>query len=304
MEKQPFFASRDTSAVLSALKNGGIFIFDGAIGTELGRRGLETSPAINLNHPADVLEIHRAYAAAGVDALTTNTFAANRIYTQSHNLSLDLQAANLAAVRLAREAAGNKQHVLGNLGPTGCLLQPYGEYSERQLYESYLEQATILAGGGVDGFIIETMTDLREALCALKACKEASDLPALVTLSFFTAEKGGRTVMGNQVSEIASALEEDGADAVGANCGELTPAEMARIAYLYKQHTALPVMIQPNAGRPKLKGKLTVYDMTPEKFAGGIMQCVKQGAQIIGGCCGTTPAHLQAVIALQGREPD
>jgi 5-methyltetrahydrofolate--homocysteine methyltransferase len=298
MEKQPFFASYDSSAVLSALNNRKILIFDGAIGTALARRGLETSPAINLSHPDDVLEIHRGYAAAGVDALTTNTFAANRIYTQSHGISLDLQEANLAAVRLAREAAGNKQHVFGNLGPTGCLLQPYGEYSERQIYESYLEQATILAGGGVDGFIIETMTDLREALCALKACKAASDLPALVTLSFFTAEKGGRTVMGNQVSEIAVALEEQGADALGANCGELTPEEMARIAHFYRQHTSLPVMIQPNAGRPKLKGSLTVYDMTAEEFAGGIMQCVKQGAQIVGGCCGTTPEHLRAVIAL------
>jgi len=298
MEKHPFDTVKDSCAILSHLREQRIFIFDGAIGTELVRRGLDTSPSVNLNSPADILSFHREYAAAGVDALTTNTFAANRIYAETHGISADLQKINLAGARLAREAAGNTQYVFGDIGPTGQLLKPYGEYSEQQFYANYLEQALTLAGGGVDGYIIETMIDLREAICALKACREASNLPVFVTLSFSTVEKGGRTIMGNTAAETALALEKDGADAVGANCGDLSPMDLARIAYIFSQHTALPVVIQPNAGRPKIQGKQTVYDMSPHEFADGLKECASGGAAVLGGCCGTTLAHLQAAIAL------
>lgn len=270
-------------------------LFDGAMGTELFRRGLETGPDANLTVAEHILDIHSQYAAAGADAITTNTFTANRIYGKSHGLKVDWQEVNLAGARLARDAAGEGRYVFGNLGPTGRLLAPYGEYTEKQFYESYLEQAAVLASGGVDGYIIETMTDLREAICALKACKEAAALPVIVTLSFSTTEKGGRTNMGNTAAEIAETLEKHGADAAGANCGELAPDEMARITAILKRHTSLPVIIQPNAGRPKLLGGRTVYDMSPEGFAVGIQTCIDRGASIIGGCCGTTPAHLQAV---------
>lgn len=273
-----------------------VFLFDGAIGTELAKRGLETSGIINLDKPEHILDFHREYAALGVDALTTNTFTMNRLYVETHGLEADLREVNLAGARLAREAAGSRQYVFGDLGPTGRLLEPYGEHTEEHFYENYLEQALILAEGGVDGFIIETMTDLREAVCALKACKSAATLPIIVTLSFSTIEKGGRTVMGSTVAETAVMLEQHGADAIGANCGELTPLEMARIAAMFKQHTALPIIIQPNAGRPNLINGCTVYNMAPEDFADGIMQCIESGASIIGGCCGTTLAHIQAVI--------
>ncbi len=280
------------------LTNKKVFLFDGAIGTELARRGLETYITVNLTKPEHILDIHREYAAVGVDALTTNTFTMNRVYIESHGLDADLREVNLAGARLAREAAGKGQYVFGDLGPTGCLLEPYGEYTEEHFHQNFLEQAAILATGGVDGFIIETMTDLREAVCALKACKEAAGLPVIVTLSFSTIKNGGRTIMGSAVAESATALEKYGADAVGANCGELTPKELARIAAMYKRQTALPIIIQPNAGKPKLLGGRTVYDMPPEEFAEGVMQCVDSSATILGGCCGTTPAHLQALVRL------
>jgi 5-methyltetrahydrofolate--homocysteine methyltransferase len=273
-----------------------ILIFDGAMGTELVRRGLKPGGSINLDHAEDIIELHRAYLETGVDIITTNTFTLNRISCQSHGLTGNLVEVNLAGVRLGREAAAGKAYVFGDIGPTGKLLEPYGSFSEEQFYDNFKEQARILAEGGSDGLIIETMTDLREALCALKASKDATDLPVIVTLSFATTEKGGRTIMGSSVAEVAKLLEENGADAVGANCGDLAPAEMAEIAALYREKTTLPILIQPNAGKPRLIQGETIYDMPPEKYAEGIMQCLDSGASLIGGCCGTTLDHIRAVV--------
>lgn len=271
-------------------------IFDGAMGTELARRGLETGGNLNLTAADSIFDFHREYADMGVDCITTNTFTMNRIYVESHKIDTDLRKVNEAGVNLARRAAGNNHYVFGDLGPTGRLLEPYGEYTEEEFIKNYREQATILTGAEVDGLIIETMTDLREANCALKGCKMVSDLPVIVTLSFTTVTRGGRTIMGSSVADIAKTLELNGADAIGTNCGDLTPLEMAEIVALYKKHTSLPVLVQPNAGRPKLKDGKTIYDMTPSEFADGIIQCIENGADIVGGCCGTTLDHMRAVV--------
>ena len=271
-------------------------VFDGALGTELSRRNRTGGITHNLENPGPILDFHREYAGLGVDFLTTNTFTANRIYCETHGVSVDILAANRAGVELARQVAGSDQYVIGDLGPTGRLLKPYGEYSEEQFYSNFYEQAAVLAENGVDGLIIETMTDLREAVCALKACKAASSLPVLVTLSYSTTEKGGRTIMGSALEEAATELEKYGADAVGANCGELTPLQMAEIAGLYKRCTSLPIIIQPNAGIPKLVDGKTVYGMSPADFAAGIKKCIENGASIVGGCCGTTIEHIKALI--------
>lgn len=273
-----------------------VIIFDGGTGTELARRGVEASGVTNLANPEAILKFHSDYVGLGVDALTTNTFTMNRISIESKGLKVDLREVNLAGVNLARDAAGENQYVFGNIGPTGKLLEPYGTYSEEQFADNFEEQARILLEGGVDGFIIETMTDLREAVCAVKAARAISDLPIIVTLSFASTEKGGRTIMGNTVSEVAEVLEKHEADVLGANCGDLAPLEMARIAAIYKEHTSLPVLIQPNAGMPKLIDDQTVYDMSPEEFAKGVMKCINSGASLVGGCCGTTLEHLEAVI--------
>jgi 5-methyltetrahydrofolate--homocysteine methyltransferase len=271
-------------------------IFDGALGTELSRRKLSGGIALNLENPGPILDFHREYAALGVDFLTTNTFTANRIYCETHGLSVDFLAANQAAVDLARQATGSGQYVIGDLGPTGRLLEPYGEYSEEQFYSNFYEQAAILSESGADALIVETMTDLREAVCALKACKAASDLPVIVTLSYSTTDKGGRTIMGSTIADAAAELEKIGADAVGANCGELTPLQMAEIAGIYSRHTLLPIIIQPNAGIPRLVGGKTVYEMNPADFAAGIDRCIENGASIVGGCCGTTLEHIKSLF--------
>lgn len=273
-----------------------VIIFDGALGTELVRRGLDTGASVNLTSPEAVKLLHRDYASTGINCLITNSFTLNRISLEAKKMTVDIREINLAAVKIARSAAGEKQYVFGDIGPTGKLLKPYGDYSEEQFYENFKEQALILDEGGVNGIIIETMTDLREAVCALKAVKDSVDLPVIVSLSYTSAEKGGRTMMGNNVEEIAKALEKNGADVAGANCGDLVPLDMARIASLYKEYTDLPVMIQPNAGLPRLVNGSTLYDMTPRDFADGVAKCIESGATLVGGCCGTTIEHIRAVV--------
>jgi 5-methyltetrahydrofolate--homocysteine methyltransferase len=271
-------------------------VFDGAMGSELSRRGLQPGCELNLSEPQQISAMHHEYTVIGVDFLTTNTFTANRIYLETHGQEGDLQAINRAGVELAREAAGPKQYVIGDIGPTGRLLKPYGEYAEEQFMENFREQALVMIESGADGLLVETMTDLREALCALKACREVTSLPVMVTLSYSTTDKGGRTIMGSGVAEAATELEKHGAAVVGANCGDLDPLQMAEIAALYRQHTSLPIMIQPNAGIPKLVGGKTVYGMNPTDFAAGVARCIENGASIVGGCCGTTLDHIRSII--------
>ncbi len=275
-----------------------IVIFDGGMGSLLAGRGCGTSGASNLENPEAVREIHGEYAAAGADVLITNTFTMNRISIESHGLDLELEEVNQAGVSLARRAAGAEKLVFGDIGPTGQLLEPYGSYKEEQFYNNYLEQAGIFAGEDVDGLIIETFTDLREAECALRACKDQTDLPLIVSLAYTTAEKGGRTIMGSAVKEAAALAEKYGAAAVGANCGDLDPEGMAVITGFYREATSLPLIIQPNAGKPKLVGSETRYDMQPDQYAQGVAKCIENGALIVGGCCGTPPAHIEAVAAL------
>jgi 5-methyltetrahydrofolate--homocysteine methyltransferase len=277
------------------LKNNPFVIFDGAMGTQLAKRGLEMGDANNIKNPRQVLEIHREYIDSGADALITNTLTMNRIYLESHGIDVDIRGVNLAGAELARRAAGSSRFVFGDIGPTGKLLQPYGDYTEEQLYENFREQAEILAEGCVDGFIIETMMDLREAVCALKACKSVADLPVIVSLSYSTTTQGGRTVMGNTVAEVAQALAQNGADAIGSNCGELDPDEMAILTAVYRESTDLPIIMEPNAGKPKLLNNQAVFDMEPGEFADGLMKSIGHGAKIVGGCCGTGPAHIYAI---------
>jgi 5-methyltetrahydrofolate--homocysteine methyltransferase len=222
----------------------------------------------------------------------------NRLYIETHNVDVSVQEINRAGAQLADQAAGCGQYVLGNLSSTGKLLEPYGDYTEAQFYAAFKEQAQALAEAGVDGLLIETVFDLREAVCALRACKENTALPVLVCIAFQTDEKGGRTMMGDIAEQCAKQLTEAGADAVGANCGDLDPSQMAKVVALLKAATDLPIVAQPNAGRPKLVEGKAVFEMDPESFAEGITECIGAGARIVGGCCGTTSHHIKAIHEL------
>jgi len=283
---------------IAKLKSGEPLIFDGAMGTMLGIKGLPLSGgANNLDHPQVVGEVHREYLEAGSNCLITNTLTMNRIYVESHDLDVDWEKANEIGAQLAREAAGNKAFVFGDIGPTGQMLAPLGEYEPEVLKQSFQEQAQILAANKVDGFIIETMFDVEEALLALAACKEVSDLPVVFSMTFATTNKGGRTIMGNSSLECAQRAEAAGAAVAGCNCGDLAPAEMAVIV-ANMSGCGLPIIVQPNAGKPRLVGTQTVYDLPPAEFAAGIKKCFEAGARIAGGCCGTSPDHLAAIAAI------
>jgi len=273
-------------------------LLDGAMGTQLAEAGLEMGGQTCITHPDAVLAIHRQYVECGVDMITTNTLTMNRLSIESHNVSVDIREVNLAGVRLAKTAIHEGQYVLGDMGSTGKMLKPYGNISENEAYEAFAEQAAILAEGGVDGFIIETMFDLREALCALKACKSVTELPVIVSMAFNSLQKGKRTVMGNSAPDCAKALTEAGASVVGANCGSIDPLQMVEIISEMREVTSLPLLAQPNAGKARFVENRTVYDMTPSDFADGVYKCLQAGAWLVGGCCGTSPAHIRAVAAL------
>lgn len=280
---------------LNLLQNQRVVLLDGAMGTQLDRRGLMSRGLNNLDEPEAVLEIHQEYARCGCHALTTNTLTMNRIYVETHKVGVSVEDVNRAGARLASQAAGCGQYILGNMSSTGQLLEPYGAYTQGQFHDAFREQADLLAEASVDAFLIETMFDLREALCALRACKEGASLPVLVSIAFSTETKGGRTMMGDTAEQCARQLTDAGADVVGANCGDLDPSQMAEVVTLLAGATDLPVLAQPNAGRPKLVGGRTVFEMEPRPFAEGIAECIEAGARIVGGCCGTTPAHIKAV---------
>jgi 5-methyltetrahydrofolate--homocysteine methyltransferase len=287
--------------LFTALRRKDVILLDGAIGTELDKRGLMGRGRTNLDNPDVVLEIQREYAGCGCDAITANTLTMNRIYIETHNVGVSVKEVNRAGVEIAKEAVGEGQCVLGNLSSTGQMLEPYGTYKESQFYDAFKEQAGILADSGADGFLIETIFDLREAMCALRACKENSGLPVIVSIAFSSEANGGRTMMGDSAERCAKELTEGGADAVGANCGEIEPSQMAVIVSALKSATSLAVLAQPNAGKPELVGTETVFQMGPDAFAAGVAECLSHGARIVGGCCGTTPEHIRALAKLLGR---
>ena len=283
------------------LENQHAILLDGAMGTQLAERGLSMGGQNNLTNPDQVLGIHEQYSQCGCHILITNTLTMNRNYIETHNLSVDVGEVNLAGAKLAKQAARQDQYILGDISSTGKLLEPYGDISESEVYEAFKEQAAFLAEGGVDGFIIETMLDLREALCALRACKNVAQIPVIVSMAFTTSKNEGRTIMGHSALECAKTLTDAGASVIGANCGDLDPSQMAEVVSVLKEATSLPVLAQPNAGKPKLIRSRTLFDMSPAEFATGISKCLRAGARLVGGCCGTSPLHICTVAELLGK---
>jgi len=278
---------------LDYVNNNKVTLLDGAMGTELKKRNVMGDPENNIKNKEIIRDIHKSYINAGSKAIITNTFSMNRLYLENKDIDFDLELLNKEGVLIAKEVAQDNVFVLGDISSTGKLLKPYGEYEEEEFIEVFKEKVSYLNEAGVDAFIIETMVDLREAVCALKACKEVSNLPVIVSISFDTLKNGGRTIMGNSVQECVQKLEENKANIIGTNCGSLSPMQIAEVVKIMKENTDLPIMVKPNAGQPKLKGDETFYDMTPEEFTEGILSCIDNGASIVGGCCGTTTKHIE-----------
>ncbi len=284
---------------LAAVLRGEEFLLlDGAMGTQLQERGLaagELPELLCLTHPETVTEVHAAYVTAGADVVTTNTFGANAAKLGDAATVEDVFS---AAVACARAAA--PRYVAADLGPTGQLLEPMGTLAFEDAYELFARQVRAADAAGADLFVIETMADLAEAKAALLAVRENSDLPAFVTMTF---QEDGRTFLGTTPEAAALTLSSLGADAVGINCS-LGPAEVAPLVGRMLPWADCPVMVQANAGLPRVEGEVTVYDVGPEEYAAAVAGMLDAGVTVVGGCCGTTPGHIAAERALlAGRAP-
>jgi 5-methyltetrahydrofolate--homocysteine methyltransferase len=274
---------------------------DGAMGTELMRAGLEQGncgEAWNITHPERVREIQRRYAEAGSDCIITNTFGGSRIMLTRHGYGDRVAEINVAGVRIAREAFGGRDgFVLGDIGPFGGLMEPYGDFTGQQVRAAFLEQARALVHAGVDAIIVETQTSLEELALAVQAAREAGAPCVIGSMAYDVTLDGStfRTMMGVDPERAAEFMQQQGVDIVALNCGTGMDMERARQAVeRYRRTTDLPVMAQPNAGQPKLVDMKVVYDETPEQMVHGVPALIGAGAGIIGACCGSTPAHIRA----------
>ena len=278
------------------------FVSDGAMGTELMASGLEAGGCgemWNLTHPDRVLDIHRRYARAGADCLITNTFGASRLMLERHGHAGDLAAINREAVRLAREAlAGRDGYVLGDVGPLGAILEPYGDLPMDRAREAYEEQVDALVGAGADAIMIETQTSLEEIGLAIDAARTAGARSIIASLAYdLSADRTFYvTMMGVYPEQAARFVEEHGAHVAGLNCGTgMDMAGAARVVRLYREHCALPAMSQPNAGLPVLEKGKAVYKQSPADMAAFVPEVLAAGAAIVGSCCGSTPEHTSAI---------
>lgn len=283
--------------ILDMAAVGRTVLFDGALGTEIMRRGgsLERGAEIlNIERPELIEAIHADYFAAGSDVVTTNSFGANRIKLAGYGLADRVRELNMAAVERAASRRPPGRSLAGSIGPTGGMLQPLGEYGEADLEESFREQAAALAEGGADLIIIETQFDLREALCALRAAGRACGLPVVVTMTYKRTPRGFFTVMGDDQARCNRALEKAGAAAVGANC-TLTGPDMVELVKAARPTTDLPMIFQPNAGQPRMTADgRAEYDGDPAAFARDLVRMAESGASMVGGCCGTGPDDIRA----------
>jgi 5-methyltetrahydrofolate--homocysteine methyltransferase len=277
---------------------------DGAMGTQLMIAGLEqgkSGEVWNLTHPDRVLAIQRRYVDAGSECLLTNTFGGSRIMLNRHAHADAAVAINAAAVAIARDAFGGRDgYVIGDIGPFGGLMEPYGEFTEQEVLDAFREQAKALVDAGADAVIIETQTSLEELRLGLMAAREAGAACVIGSMAYDVTLDGStfRTMMGIDPERAAEFMQEHGADIVALNCGTGMDMARARQAVMrYLAVTGLPIMAQPNAGQPKLVDMQVVYDETPAQMVTGVVPLLESGASIIGGCCGSTPDHIRAFRA-------
>lgn len=277
-------------------------VCDGAMGTQLMLAGLEQGGCgeyWNLTHPERVLQIQRRYAEAGADCLITNTFGGSRTVLTRHRHADDVRAINQAAVRIAREAFGDRPGcVLGDLGPLGAILEPYGDMPQDQAQAVYHEQALALVEAGADAIIIETQTSLEELGVAIAAAQAAGAPTIIASLAYDLSTDGTFyvTMMGVHPDRAAAFAAERGAHLIALNCG--TGMDMngaAQVARIYREHCPLPIMVQPNAGLPVLENMKAVYKQPPAAMAQSVPAALEAGAAIIGSCCGSTPDHTRAI---------
>jgi 5-methyltetrahydrofolate--homocysteine methyltransferase len=283
------------SKIIQEIQKGRVLVSDGAWGTFLQKKGLqpgECPEQWNITRPDDVFDIAKSYIEAGADMIETNSFGGNYFKLKGYGFEDQVFELNEAAAKISRKAAGEDHFVLGSVGPTGKLLM-MDEVTEDELYEAFKKQSIALEAGGADAIVIETMTDLEEACIAVKAAKENTDCDVICTMTFDKILTGEfRTMMGISPSEMTEALVNAGASVIGANCGNGIADMIGIVKEIRQVNADIPILIHANAGMPKYCDGETSFPETPSDMASRVSEIVEAGANIIGGCCGTTPDHI------------
>jgi 5-methyltetrahydrofolate--homocysteine methyltransferase len=281
--------------ILDQLASGRVLIADGATGTMLQAAGLPPGlpgEAWVMERPEVILDLHHAYLDAGSDLILTSTFGGTRARLRAAGLDAQGPEINRRAAELAREAAGEDRYVGGDIGPTGEMMAPLGRLTFESAVEMFAEQASALAAGGVDCIYVETMSDLNEARAAVQGARQVTSLPVFCTFSFDTR---GRTSMGVSPLQAAQAVIALGAAAVGANCGHAPEEVLDLLPQIRAAAPGTILIAKPNAGIPRMVKRQVTYDATPERMAELARRFVELGAQIVGACCGSSPAHIAAI---------
>jgi 5-methyltetrahydrofolate--homocysteine methyltransferase len=290
-------------SILDRLKKGEILVADGAMGSLLMARAKDLIKGkcpelVNLSRPGILEEVARLYLEAGADIVQTNTFGGSPLKLSDYHLEEQTAEINRAAVEAVKKAVkekGGQAYVSMSCGPSGKMLKPYGNIDPEAMSENFTRQLKVVIDAGVDIVNVETMTDIQEAVLAVKAAKEISpSTPVIANMTFNKTPRGFFTVMGVNVEKAVEELEAAGADIIGSNCGNGIE-NMIEIAKEYKKHSSLPLIIQSNAGLPEIRGDEVIYPETPEFMAEKSKELVAAGVSIIGGCCGTTPDHIRTI---------
>lgn len=286
-------------SIIKALENGKVLISDGGWGTFLHELGLEVGecPEIwNVTHRKEVLSIAQSYIDAGSDMILTNSFGAHPIRLKHYGFQDRAFELNEAAAQISREAAGDDHFVLGSIGPCGAILMMQ-EVTEDEVYDGFRIQVEGLSKGGADAICVETMSAIDEAVLAIRAAKEFTDLEVICTFTYNKTVHGYyRTMMGVSPKEMIEAVKEAGADIIGANCGIGSEQMIEVVNEIREADKTTPVLVHANAGIPVVKGAETIFPETPEMMRVRVKDLVDAGANIIGGCCGTTPDHIRAFV--------
>ena len=292
-------------SILNRLQRGEVIVGDGALGTQLMQRGLkhgEPPELFNVEKPQIIEEIAGLYFNAGAEIIETNTFGASPLRLERFSLENRMEELNRTAVEAVRRVVGEKAYIAGSVGPSARNLEPLGDAEPEQIFDNFTAQINVLVKVGVDIICIETMMDIAEAVLAVKAARSVSSkIPVIATMTFNKTPHGFFTLMKNSVKDAAEMLKSAGADIVGSNCGE-GMEEMVCIANEFRQCAKLPIIIQGNAGLPGEGENGLIYPDTPEYMADKAAELLDCGVQIIGGCCGTTPAHIRAIRSVVDSE--